>query len=206
MILQESLVVNRGVNRVDIIAPGVIDVGNYGYHEDDTEPCKWVKACWDRHLADLEKGGEEFPYYFDEREALLAIKFFDYLKQSKGEWAGKPVELMKWQKMILWIVFGWRREDGTRRFRIAWIEVPRKNGKSTFSAGLALLLAFGDGEPGAEVYCVATKRDQAKIVFNECSSMVKQSKEISGHVDVFRNKMFTINGFLLAPRAVRMRS
>lgn len=147
--------------------------------------CKWVRLAAERHLRDLGRvGSPDFPYYFDEETATWASDFFPkMLKHSKGEWAGKPLVLEPWQMFIIGSLFGWKRlEDDMRRFRVAYVEVPRKNGKSTIVAGLGLLLAFFDDEPGAEVYAAATKREQAKIVWGEAYRMVLASPNIRRRV------------------------
>lgn len=101
-----------------------------------------------------------------------------FLRHSKGEWAGSPVLLEPWQAFYLGTLFGWRRGDGTRRFRTSYLEVARKNGKSTLLAGVGLYLLVADGEPGAEIYTAATKRDQARIIFQESQRMVRQSPDL----------------------------
>jgi phage terminase large subunit-like protein len=130
-----------------------------------------VRLACERHLRDLQNPNLRF----DEEKADLAIDFFQALTHSKGEWAGTPVLLEPWQKFIIGSIFGWFRQDGTRRFRKTYTEVARKNGKSLIAAGVGLLLAFFDNEPGAEVYAAATKRDQAKIVWGEARRMVRAS-------------------------------
>jgi phage terminase large subunit-like protein len=107
-------------------------------------------------------------YRFDEKAARVAVAFFEkLLRHSKGEWSGQAFTLQPWQRdEVIRPLFGWRRQDGTRRYRTAYIEVPRKNGKSTLSAGIALFLLFADEEKGAEVYSAAADRDQASIVFD----------------------------------------
>src|SRR5690606_5253782 len=90
-----------------------------------------------RHVDDL-KTGSQRGLKFDQAAAEFTIKFFSLLKHSKGEWAGQTFELSAWQKCMLWILFGWMRADGTRRFRVAYVEVCRKNGKSTLVAGIGL--------------------------------------------------------------------
>ena len=80
--------------------------------------------------------------------------------------------LAPWQAFVVGSLFGWQRGDGLRRFRTAYCAVPRKNGKSTLSAGIALYLLVADGEQGAEIYSAATTRDQARIVFDEAKRMV----------------------------------
>jgi phage terminase large subunit-like protein len=127
--------------------------------------------------------------YFDEAAAQHALVFFGFLKHSKGEWAGKVVELEPWQQFIIWVIFGWKRADGTRRFRTAYEEVARKNGKSTIAAGVGLYLLVADGEGGAEVYSAATKRDQAKITFSEAHRMVLASPFLRKRVKAFRDNL-----------------
>jgi phage terminase large subunit-like protein len=131
-------------------------------------------------------------FYFDEQAAQLAIRFFErLLHHSKGEWAGQPFLLEEWQRdEIIRPLFGWKRRDnGTRRYRTAYIEIPRKNGKSTMSAGIALLLLFADDEPGAEVYSAAADRDQAGIVFEEAKRMVEASPELSSRAEVYKRSI-----------------
>lgn len=130
-------------------------------------------------------------FWFDKRAADLAVAFFEkLLVHSKGEWAGQPFKLQEWQREeIIKPLFGWKRADGTRRYRTAYIEIPRKNGKSTLSAGLALYLLFADGEPGAEVYSAAADTDQARIVFEEAQRMVEASPALSEHGKVFRRSI-----------------
>lgn len=135
--------------------------------------CQLVQAACSRHLYDLQDANVT-GFWFDDEAASNVLRFFSLLPHVKGEWAknqGKIV-LQPWQKFIIGSLFGWKRADGMRRFRTAYIEVPRKNAKSTLGAGIALWLAFADGEPGAEVYCAATKRDQAKICWGDARQMV----------------------------------
>jgi len=105
------------------------------------------------------------------------VKFFkDYLRHNKGEWAGQPFELSEWQEHgVIRPIFSWKRQDGTRKVRTAWIEIPKKNGKSTLASGLAAYMLLADREMGAEVYCAACDRDQARIVFNAAKAMIKAS-------------------------------
>jgi phage terminase large subunit-like protein len=130
-------------------------------------------------------------FWFDKKAADLAVAFFEkLLVHSKGEWAGQAFKLQPWQRDdIIRPLFGWKRADGTRRYRTAYIEIPRKNGKSTLSAGLALYLLFADGEPGAEVYSAAADTDQARIVFEEAQRMVEASPALSEHGQVYRRSI-----------------
>jgi phage terminase large subunit-like protein len=130
-------------------------------------------------------------YHFDTRAASQAVRFFEkLLVHSKGEWAGQPFVLQDWQRDdIIKPLFGWKRADGTRRYRQAYIEIPRKNGKSTICAGLALYLLFADDEPGAEVFCAAADREQARIVFDQAKSMVESSPALTKYSEVFRSSI-----------------
>ena len=143
-----------------------------------------VQLACERHLRDLETGGARH-LFFDYEEAEKVIAFFPLLRHSKGEWAGQPFILEPWQAFIIGSIFGWKRRDGTRRFRTAYNEVARKNGKSTLSAGIGLKLAFFDNEAGAEVYSAATKREQAKIVWGEAQRMVKSTPGLKGRITAF---------------------
>ena len=134
--------------------------------------------------------GHERGLWFDEAEADRVVDFFAMLRHYKGEWAGQPFTLTDWQRDdILRPLFGWKRSDGTRRFRYAYIEVPRKNGKSTLAAGLGLYLSVADGEYGAEVYSAATKKDQARIVWGDADAMVKGSPFLKPFCRTFRNNI-----------------
>lgn len=121
-------------------------------------------------------------FVYDEAAAERAVGFFeDLLVHVKGEWAGEPIRLAPWQADdIIRTLFGWKRSDGTRRYRTVYVEIPRKNGKSTLAAGLALYLLVADGEPGAEVYSAAADRSQAGIVFGLAKAMVESCRELAG--------------------------
>lgn len=145
--------------------------------------CEYVKLAAKRHLNDLESAGER-SFYFDPEAAQIVIDFFGMLKHSKGKWAGQPFVLEPWQQFILWVVFGWKREDGTRRFTTVYQEIARKNGKSTELAGIGLYGLGFDGESGAEIYSVATKEEQAKITFGEGQNMARKSGRLGGLADI----------------------
>jgi len=142
----------------------------------DTTASEWViKAC-KRQRDDLAR--TDWVYVFDSDEANRVVAFIESLEHTKGrEFAGRPLLLGDWQCFIVTTVFGWvsRKHPKLRRFRIAYIECPRKNGKSTLTAPVGLYMMAADGEPGAEVVSAATTRDQAKIVWTEAHSMVTRS-------------------------------
>lgn len=157
---------------------------------DKVPVCNWVKLAVRRHVDDLKTAGKR-GYYFDEKEAERVLKFFSFLHHSKGEWAGKPFILSPWEQFVTYCLYGWRRKkDGLRRFRTSYLEVARKNGKSTYAAGNGIYLLDGDAEPGAEVYTVATKRDQAKIIFTEAQRMVRGSADLQKYITVNASNMY----------------
>ncbi|TVT39625.1 terminase large subunit [Hymenobacter setariae] len=144
-------------------------------------------AC-ERHLRDLEDG-ESRGLFFNEKVAAAAVRFYSFLTHNKGRWAGKPLTLEPWQQFIIASLFGWKRADGTRRFRESYVEVARKNGKSTLSSGVGLQLLVADGEAGAEIYTAATKKEQAKIVFDDAKNMAAKSAALK-MIRAHRNSIF----------------
>lgn len=131
-------------------------------------------------------------FYFDKKAAGFAVNFFEkLLVHVKGEWAGQPFVLQDWQREeIIKPLFGWkRRADGSRKFRTAYIEIPRKNGKSTLAAGMALFLEFADGEQGAEVYSAAADREQASIVHDLAKTMVEQSRPLAKRAEIYKRSI-----------------
>jgi phage terminase large subunit-like protein len=136
-------------------------------------------------------------YWFDQEAADFVEQFFPTCLQHHigSEWNGRPFELMDYQRVIVRAVFGWKRtSDGLRRFRKVFLAVPKGNGKSPFGAGLGLFLAFFDGEAGAEVYCVAADRQQARIVFDSARMFVKRNPALESRFEVFRDHIDAIGG------------
>lgn len=154
----------------------------------ETVACHWVRLACERHLRDLETGAER-GLRFSEEHADYALEFFGFLRHFKGEWGGRPIQLEPWQKFIIGSVFGWLRAEGLRRFRTVYVEIPRKNGKSTLAGGVALFLLLADGEPGAEIYSAATKRDQAKVVFDAAKAMIRRAPELRAFVQLLQNNI-----------------
>ena len=150
--------------------------------------CKYVRQACQRHMNDLANGSDR-GLYFDPDAAQLVIDFFSILQHSKGKWAGQCIDLEPWQMFIIWCVFGWKKADGNRRFKVAYNEVARKNGKSTFAAGIGLYGLVADGEEGAEVYSAATKMDQAKIIHQEAIRMVRKSVSLKKRCGVHVNNI-----------------
>jgi len=118
--------------------------------------------------------------WFDQAAVDRVVRALRALRHTKGKWAGAPFDLEEWQlEYIVSPIFGWKHPDGARIYRTAWVEMPRKNGKSTVASGLALVLLCADGEQGAEVYSAAGSRDQARIVFDEAKKMARATPALS---------------------------
>ena len=147
------------------------------------------KLAVQRYIDDRQNAADR-AIYFDPDAAQIALDFFpNVLQHSKGRWSGQPFELSGWQKFIIWNLFGFKNMDGSRRFRVSYTEVGRKNGKSTFAAGLGLFMLIADGENGAEIYAAATKKDQARIIYDEADRMVKQSVGLRSYVQLYRHSI-----------------
>jgi phage terminase large subunit-like protein len=117
--------------------------------------------------------------YFDEKAANRAVRWIEKnCRQYQGRWAGEPLYLMAWQKRFVRELFGWMKADGTRLISEAYLEVPRKAGKSTMSSAIGLYLAHGDGEPGPQVFFAATDKDQAKVCYNAARHMTEASPSL----------------------------
>ena len=126
--------------------------------------------------------------HYDKNQADYVVSFIECLSHTKGKWAGKPFYLMPWQEQIIRDVFGTLKADGKRQFTTAYIEIPKKNGKSELAAAVALYLLFGDGEASPEVYGAAADRSQASIVMDVAATMTKMSPALSK-----RSKILTAN-------------
>ena len=125
---------------------------------------------------------------YDEEAADFAVNFIECLCHTKGTWAGKPFELIDWQEQIIRDVFGTIKPNGYRQFNTAYIEIPKKQGKSELAAAVALLLCCGDGEERAEVYGCAADRQQASIVFEVAADMVRMCPALSKRVKILASQ------------------
>lgn len=136
-----------------------------------------VRKTYEKVIKDLDNNSGE--YFYSPKRANHVIEFFEnYCHHSKGKFGGKPVRLELWEKSLLATVFGFVDIEGNRKYREALLIVGKKNGKSLLASGIGLYLLVGDGEPGPEVYALATKRDQAKIIWNESKRMVRKSPSL----------------------------
>jgi phage terminase large subunit-like protein len=133
------------------------------------------------------------PYWYDERTADKAAAFFpNHLVFSEGEWAGKPFVLEPWEEHdIIRPLFGWKRADGTRRYRRAFVWVARKNGKTELAAGVALLVLLGDAEPAGQVFSIASEGDQARIVFQKATNMVVRSATLAPKLECLNKVIYS---------------
>ena len=125
---------------------------------------------------------------YDKAAADFAVAFIESLCHTKGTWAGKPFELIDWQEHIIRDLFGTLKPNGYRQFNTAYIEIPKKQGKSELAAAVALLLICGDGEERAEVYGCAADRQQAAIVFDVAADMVRMCPALSKRVKILASQ------------------
>ena len=126
--------------------------------------------------------------HYDKNKADYAVTFIECLKHTKGRWAGKDFKLIDWQEEIIRDLFGIVKDTGYRQFNTAYIEIPKKMGKSELAAAVALLLTCGDGEERAEVYGCAADRQQATIVFDVAADMVRMSPALSKRVKILASQ------------------
>ena len=194
--------VNLALTNFDAPKP-VIDALQYA--EDviagDIVAGELVKSACRRFLADLKRQGtKSFPYIFDPESAARPCRFISCLPHIAGIWAkrGETISLEPWQSFIVCNLFGWITDRdildqesgslsvfaGSRRFRNAYIEVARKNAKSTLAAGIALYMLLADKEEGAEVYSAATTRKQAQIVWKTAKRMVEKCPDLRNRFQV----------------------
>ncbi len=138
-----------------------------------------VRAACARHLKDLEQGDAR-GLVWDVAEVADAIAFFEeVLRLNGGEYEGVEFKLLGWQKFVVGSLFGWKTADGHRRFRVAYVETAKGSGKSPLAAGIGMKGLVADGEPRAEVYAAATKKDQAMVLFRDAVAMWQQSPELN---------------------------
>jgi len=139
------------------------------------------RGCW-----------TEGQFHYDEAAADRAADFFpNHCCFTAGEWAGRPFHLEAWQEHdIVRRTFGWKRPDGTRRYRRVYVWVARKNGKTELAAGMALLMLVGDGEPGGQVFSIALEKGQAGIVFEKAQVMVAYSASLSATLETPKTAIY----------------
>lgn len=145
---------------------------------------KLVRLAVERHVDDLKHAGER-GFWFDADTGNFAVNFYPMvLRHSTGSFHKQPFNLEPWQMFVVWCLFGWKREGGKlRRFRKALIEVGRKNGKTAWAAGTGHYLQSADDENRPEIYCVATKEDQAKLLYEEAVRQFQESPSLRARLD-----------------------
>jgi phage terminase large subunit-like protein len=149
----------------------------------------WVRLACKRHLEDLILGPSR-GLFFDPESAKRAIGFFPmFLVFYEGAFDGKPFQLMPFQQFIVGSLFGWKTTDGFRRFRTAYVEMGKGNGKSPLAAGIGLYGLVADGESGAEIYSAATTRDQAGILFRDAKAFTEGSPALLRRLTVDKNNI-----------------
>lgn len=149
----------------------------------------WVRLACQRHLDDLEHARER-GFRFDEELADRALEFFDYLCLFEGEFAGEPFRLQPWQAFIVGSIFGWvRASNRRRRYQTAYVEIGKGNGKTPMAAAVGLYGLVVDGEASAEIYCAATKAEQAGLLFRDAKRMAEASPGLAKHVDVLEHNL-----------------
>ncbi len=158
---------------------------------DGTVPAgQWHRMACARHLADM---AAESEWVFRPDLAEKGLGIFSLCRHFKGEWAGERIRLEPWQQFIVGSLMGWVHKDtNLRRFRNAFVELPRGNGKSTLAGGLLVLFAFFLNEGGAEAYSVATKKDQARISFQYARQMLLRSPALRKHVTIGKYNIHNI--------------
>lgn len=126
--------------------------------------------------------------WFDEKAADHAVSWIEQLRHFKGRWAGRRFLLMDWQRDLVRDIFGWKREDGTRLYRLVYVEAPRKSGKTSLAAAVALYLAHADGESAPEIYFAAYDKDQAAICFDTARFILEQDADLHAQTVIYNSK------------------
>jgi phage terminase large subunit-like protein len=132
-------------------------------------------------------------YWYEEHTADKAASFFpNHLVFTEGEWAGRPFVLEDWEEHdIVRPLFGWKRADGTRRYRRAFVWIARKNGKTELAAGISLLILMGDAELGGQVFSIASEKEQASIVFKKASNMAVRSPTLASRLECLKESIYS---------------
>ena len=163
--------------RVDRYAAGVLSGA--------VPSCRMLRAACQRYEDDKRRDD----LYFDTSKFLRFVRCAQTLKHFKGEFAGKSIRLEDWQLFVAANIFGWyRTATKRRRYQYADVYVPRKNGKTTFAAIIALYMLLFDGEPAAEVYAAAVDREQANICFDTAKELLRNS-DLTTLVDIYRGSI-----------------
>lgn len=157
----------------------------------------FIKLAVKRHVADLKRQStENFPYYFDEKHGQRFITFAQTCKHWKGTYAKEYIKLEPWQQFYFIVLFGWMKEEGGYRFNTSYLEIGRKNGKTTMLAIKALAHLKLDKEAGAQAYIAATKEDQARIGFKDVTGIIKASPGLSELFKIYTKSVTMGDSFI----------
>ncbi len=152
--------------------------------------CRLTRLTVERYFRDLDQQDEK-GFYFDIDAAQYRIDFYQFCRHSEGRWAGQIFEPEPWQQFIDWNIYGWKwKKNNKRRFKTIYIEVARKNGKSTWLATEGLYQTGYDGEHSPQVFTAATKKDQARIIHRISTRMVKASPSLRKNLGTFKDSVF----------------
>lgn len=148
-------------------------------------------AC-ERHLQDLETGHLR-GWFYDRRRAHRFLSFTRFVHHYKGRFAGKRLELLAWQKFVASSIFGWIGERQFRRYRVAWLEVAKKNGKTFLLATVGLYFLMADGEGGPELYCAASQLSQAKLAHRDMRMVGKSGAQLGKRLRILSTRIDTLH-------------
>lgn len=153
---------------------------------------KYARLACQRHIDDIARQGtDKFPYVFDIEKANRVFDFFAFCRHVKGALAGQAITLDPFQEFIVGSIFGWvHRGTGLRRFRKAYVQVARGNGKTTLLSGLGLYMLMADNEPGSEVYATATAKKQARICYGDAKVMAENSPDLFRRLTTGRDQIY----------------
>lgn len=145
-------------------------------------PSRWIRGPVDELAVSL-------GYWFDEEAGAAACEFIEsFCCPSEGVGAGEPLKLLAWQRDFVMRLFGWVGTDGLRRYRRAYLEIAKKNGKSMLLSAIVLFLLMGDGEPSPKIYLNAVDKEQAGIIFDESRKMVEASPELASRLKIVNSR------------------
>jgi len=142
-----------------------------------------TRLTFERHKKDLLLAPEN-GWYFDKKAVQKVLDFTKFLRHSPDKIKWVQFQPEPWQAAIIYILFGWKKKNGMRRFNYAYIEIPKKNGKTTFAAVFATYLLFFDGEKEAEIYFAASVEKQAKLCFSMAKKMIENSPELKKRANI----------------------
>jgi len=159
--------------------------------------CEWVKLACQRQANDLNRVGTDpkFKWSFSKARAQRVIDFFKYCRHTEGEWAGQPIVLSPADQFMVWVVYGWIDSEGQRRFREVYEEKGRKNAKTTKLAGLGNYHLDADGEQGARVFCAATKLEQARLLHEAATNMVRRSPSLRKRIKINKDNLHVLDSY-----------